>query len=164
MAPRLPGSAEGGHRHFSRGDAEAPSNLAWQRFFADAGLRQLIERALVNNRDLRIAIEHRAGACAVPHHAAPTACRRWAWASAAAASPTGEDQPIAEHLPGRPGRSAFELDLFGRVRNLSEAALAQYLATEEARKTTQISLISSVANAYLRCWPTKSCWRSPSRR
>jgi NodT family efflux transporter outer membrane factor (OMF) lipoprotein len=47
------------------------------------------------------------------------------------------------------GVSAFELDLFGRVRNLSQAALAQFLATEEARKTAQISLISSVANAYL---------------
>ena len=45
--------------------------------------------------------------------------------------------------------SAFELDLFGRVRNLSEASLAQFLATEEARKTTQISLIASVANAWL---------------
>jgi NodT family efflux transporter outer membrane factor (OMF) lipoprotein len=45
--------------------------------------------------------------------------------------------------------TAFELDLFGRVRNLSDAALAQYLATEEARKSAQISLISSVASVYL---------------
>jgi multidrug efflux system outer membrane protein len=45
--------------------------------------------------------------------------------------------------------SAYELDLFGRVHNLSEAAFAQYLATEEGRKAAQISLISAVANAYL---------------
>ena len=45
--------------------------------------------------------------------------------------------------------TAYELDFFGRVRSLSEAALAQFLATEEARKTVQISLVAAVANAYL---------------
>jgi NodT family efflux transporter outer membrane factor (OMF) lipoprotein len=45
--------------------------------------------------------------------------------------------------------SAFEIDLFGRVRNLSQAALSQFLATEEARKTVQISLLAQVANTYL---------------
>src|SRR5690606_24676269 len=63
-------------------------------------------------------------------------------------------------LPGRPaftssqyqvglGMAAFELDLFGRVRSLSEAALAQYLATEEAARSAQISLVAEVARAYL---------------
>jgi len=45
--------------------------------------------------------------------------------------------------------TSYELDFFGRVRNLSDAALAQYLSTEEARKTAQMSLIASVATAYL---------------
>src|SRR5207248_453836 len=44
--------------------------------------------------------------------------------------------------------TSYELDLFGRVRNLSQAALSQYLATEEARKATQISLIAGVATGY----------------
>jgi efflux transporter, outer membrane factor (OMF) lipoprotein, NodT family len=43
----------------------------------------------------------------------------------------------------------FELDLFGRVRNLSEAALQQYFAQEEARRSAQLSLIAAVANTYL---------------
>jgi NodT family efflux transporter outer membrane factor (OMF) lipoprotein len=47
------------------------------------------------------------------------------------------------------GVSAFELDLFGRVRNLSRAALEQYLATEEARRSIRISLIAEIASAYL---------------
>ena len=47
------------------------------------------------------------------------------------------------------GITAYELDFFGRVASLKEAALAQYLATEEGRKTTQISLIALVANTYL---------------
>lgn len=46
------------------------------------------------------------------------------------------------------GLSSFELDLFGRVRNLSEAALQQYFATEEAQRTTRISLIAEIASAY----------------
>ncbi|ODU72505.1 MAG: multidrug transporter, partial [Bordetella sp. SCN 68-11] len=47
------------------------------------------------------------------------------------------------------GVTAFELDLFGRVRSLSQAALAQYLASEETRRSTQISLVAQLANAYL---------------
>ena len=47
------------------------------------------------------------------------------------------------------GFSAFELDLFGRVRNLSKAALEQYFATEEAQRSTRISLIAEIATAWL---------------
>ena len=47
------------------------------------------------------------------------------------------------------GVSAYELDLFGRVRSLSQQALETYLSSEEARRSTQISLVASVANAYL---------------
>ena len=61
----------------------------------------------------------------------------------------GSNDSITSTYSAGFGVSAFELDLFGRVRNLSDAALAQFLATEEARKGTQISLIASVANSYL---------------
>ncbi len=47
------------------------------------------------------------------------------------------------------GFSAFELDLFGRVRNLNRAALEQYFATEEAQRSTRISLIAEIATAWL---------------
>ena len=47
------------------------------------------------------------------------------------------------------GMTAFELDFFGRVKNLSEAALAQFFATEEARRALQISLVGEVAKAWL---------------
>jgi multidrug efflux system outer membrane protein len=47
------------------------------------------------------------------------------------------------------GFSSYELDLFGRVRNLNEQALQQFFATEEARRSTQISLVAEVANVYL---------------
>ncbi|QOL51787.1 efflux transporter outer membrane subunit [Massilia litorea] len=128
---------------------EAPSNLEWQRFFADARLRQLIGLSLANNRDLRVAILNIEQARAqyritradrVPTVSAIVNGNR---------QTTGEDKPISSVYQAGFGVSAFELDLFGRVRNLSEAALAQFLATEEARKTTQISLIAQVANTYL---------------
>ena len=129
--------------------SEAPANLQWQRFFADARLRQLIELSLANNRDLRVAILNIEQARAqyritradrVPTVSAIVSGNR---------QTTGEDTPIQSVYQAGFGVSAFELDLFGRVRNLSQAALAQFLATEEARKTTQISLIAQVANTYL---------------
>lgn len=129
--------------------SEAPANLEWQRFFADARLRQLIELSLANNRDLRVAILNIEQARAQYRI---TRADRLPTVSAIVSGnrqTTGEDAPISSIYQGGFGVSNFELDLFGRVRNLSEAALAQYLATEEARKTTQISLIASVANTYL---------------
>jgi NodT family efflux transporter outer membrane factor (OMF) lipoprotein len=128
---------------------QAPASLEWQRFFPDARLRQLIELALVNNRDLRVAVLNIEQARAqyritradrVPSVSAVVSGSR---------QTTGEDKPIQSVYQAGFGVSAFELDLFGRVRNLSEAALAQFLATEEARKTAQISLIAQVANTYL---------------
>lgn len=63
-------------------------------------------------------------------------------------SQTGESTISSQYSAGL-GISSYELDLFGRVRSLSEEALQKYFATEEARRSTQISLVASVANAYL---------------
>ncbi len=64
------------------------------------------------------------------------------------ATPGGNGNVVSSYAVGLQV-SSYELDLFGRVRSLSQAALAQYLGTTEARKAVQISLISSLANAYL---------------
>jgi multidrug efflux system outer membrane protein len=128
---------------------EAPASIAWQRFFADARLQRLIELALANNRDLRVAIlnieQARAAYQIQRSEQFPTI---GAGLSGNRQSTRG-DAPLVSVYQAGLSVSAFELDLFGRVRNLSEAALAQFLATEEARKTTQISLIAQVANTYL---------------
>lgn len=128
---------------------EAPVNIAWQRFFADARLQRLIELALANNRDLRVSIlnvEQARAAYRIQRadrlptiNAAVTGNR----------VTTGEDQPINSTYQAGLAVTSFELDFFGRVRNLSQEALAQFLATEEARKTAQISLVSQVATTYL---------------
>ncbi|MFC3459140.1 MULTISPECIES: efflux transporter outer membrane subunit [Massilia] len=144
--PQLP--AEGGVT-LPTATTEAPASIAWQRFFADARLRQLIELSLANNRDLRVAVLNIEQARAQYRI---TRADRVPTVSAAVTGnrqSVGEDQPIQSAYQAGLSVSNFELDLFGRVRNLSEAALAQYFSTEEARKTAQISLIASVANSYL---------------
>ena len=128
--------------------AEAAANIAWQRFFADARLKQLIGLALANNRDLRVAILN------IEQARAQFQVRRADILPTVNAAVTGSRTPGANDTSSSIytagfGISQFELDLFGRVRSLSNAALAQFLATEEARKATHISLIASVANTYL---------------
>ena len=134
--------------------AVAASNLGWQEYFADARLRQLIELALANNKDLRVA------ALNVEAVRAQYAIARADRLPAIGATGAGTKARVAEDLStvGRSyiaesynvglGVTAFELDLFGRVKSLSNAALNQYFAQEQARDATQISLIASVAKAY----------------
>ncbi|RJG11743.1 efflux transporter outer membrane subunit [Massilia cavernae] len=126
----------------------AASSIAWQQFFADARLKQLIELALANNRDLRVAILN------IEQARAQFQVRRadqlpTVGLGASGSRATESDDSIRTTYSAGLAVSSFELDLFGRVRSLSDAALAQFLATEEARKATHISLVASVANAYL---------------
>ncbi|HEX8613245.1 MAG TPA: efflux transporter outer membrane subunit [Telluria sp.] len=127
---------------------EAASSIAWQRFFADTRLKQLIELALANNRDLRVAILNIEQARAQYQIRRADRLPSLNLSVAGNRSP-GPDDSITSLYTAGIGVSSFELDLFGRVRSLSDAGLAQYLATEEARKSTHISLVASVANAYL---------------
>jgi len=129
---------------------EAPANIAWQRFFTDPRLQQLISLALANNRDLRVSvlnIEQARAAYQIQRAAQlPTVS---AVANENRVTTGGKDNAVTTTYQAGFAMSAFEIDLFGRVRNLSQAALSQFLATEEARKTVQISLIAQVANTYL---------------
>jgi len=128
--------------------AAAAADVDWQAYFADPRLRRLVEIALANNRDLRIAVLN------IEQARATYQVKR------ADELPTVGAGVQATRQPGSNGSlvntysvglqvTSYELDFFGRVRNLSQAALAQYLATDESRKTVQIALIASVANGYL---------------
>jgi len=128
---------------------QAPVTVPWQQYFADARLRQLIDLALVNNRDLRIAIANIEQARAQYRITRADRLPTVGLGISGNRQTVGEDQPIESVYQSGLQVTAFELDLFGRVKSLSDAALSQYLATEEARKATHISLISSVANAWL---------------
>lgn len=131
------------------------SQIAWQDFFLSPQLQYVIRTALDNNRDLRIAALNIEAARAayrvqradlVPSLNAAAAGNRQGIPEEA--SLTGSNT-ITSQYSANIGTTAFELDLFGRLRSLNQRALEQYFATEEARAATQISLIAETANAYL---------------
>ncbi len=125
----------------------AAADLEWQRFFADARLARLIEVALANNRDLRVAVLN------IEQARALYDIRRADQLPSVNAGLSAQRQAAAGGVGNVYSAgiltTSFELDFFGRIKSLSEVALAQYLATEEARKTVQIALVASVANAYV---------------
>jgi outer membrane protein, multidrug efflux system len=121
----------------------APAAQPWQAYFTDARLNQLIATALANNRDLRVSVLN------------IELARAQVGLTRAGEFPTVNAQATHTRETGLQtintvglAVAGYELDLWGRVRSLTDAALAQLSATGEARKAAQISLIASVANAY----------------
>ena len=128
--------------------ATAAADIGWRDFFTDPRLEAVIERALANNRDLRVAVLNIEKARA--QYGIQRADRVPSLgANAALARTGGSDRPVTEVYTADLAITEFELDLFGRVRNLSESALQRYFAQEEARRSAQLALIAAVANAYL---------------
>jgi outer membrane protein, multidrug efflux system len=131
------------------------AELAWTDFFVDARLRSAIDAALANNRDLRVAalqIEQaravhriqRAERFPTVEVSAATIAQR----TLASLSPGGRAATTSDYEAGI-GFSRYEIDFFGRVRNLNEQALQAFLATAEARRSVHLSLVAEVANVYL---------------
>ncbi|MCQ9617460.1 AdeC/AdeK/OprM family multidrug efflux complex outer membrane factor [Paenalcaligenes niemegkensis] len=131
------------------------ADIAWHEFILDENLRTIVSMALENNRDLRVA------ALNIDRARAQYRIQRADSFPSIGISGSGTSQRLPADLNASGeagitrqynagiGVSAYELDLFGRVRSLNEDALQRYLATEESRKTVQISLVAEVANAYL---------------
>ncbi|MHB0818032.1 efflux transporter outer membrane subunit [Stutzerimonas stutzeri] len=136
-------------------DGATAEALDWQTFIVDLELRQVVEAALGNNRNLRQALLD------IEAARAQYRVQRADRLPSINANASGNRQrlPSDQSLSGRSevastyqvglGLTEYELDLFGRVRNLSESALESYLATAEATRATQISLIAEVIQAYL---------------
>jgi multidrug efflux system outer membrane protein len=120
----------------------------WQDFVADARLRELIGLALANNRDLRVATLN------MEQVRAQYQIRRADQFPTLNLGASGSRQPTASGGTGSSYSvgltlSSWEIDFFGRVASLKEAALAQYLASEEARRAAQTSLVAAVASSWL---------------
>ncbi|XHR28967.1 MAG: efflux transporter outer membrane subunit [Chthoniobacteraceae bacterium] len=131
------------------------SKLKWQDFFTDKNLKEIIGTALANNRDLRIAAlnvrESRANyqlqrAELLPVINATAGVGRYGYSSQN--SSTGSRYTYSAYNSGL-NLASWELDFFGRLRSLKGKALETYLASEEGRRSTQVTLIASIANAYL---------------
>ena len=135
--------------------SSAAADISWQDFFADAKLRDAIGTALANNRDLRVAVlnieQARAQYRIQDAQRLPTINAAGGASinrNPADLSPTGEAS-ISRQYSATVGLSAYELDLFGRIKSLSDQALEQYLGTAETRRATQISLVAEVATTWL---------------
>jgi len=136
-------------------DARTAADIAWRDYFTDPQLRTVIEQALEHNRDLRVAVlrvlEARAAFQIRRADQFPTLD-----ANAGAfrvdipesLSPTGSSRIASSYYVGA-SVAAWELDFWGRVRNLKGAALEQFLATDAGRRAVTVSLVAQVANGYL---------------
>lgn len=139
----------------SQAPAQA-ADLGWRTMFGDPRLQRLIELALDNNRDLRMAalsaeatqaqygIQRAARLPAIDANATFTRQRTAANADVDPAITAATQKQFGVGV----GLSAFEIDLFGRVRSLSDAALARYLASEQGHRAARIALVGAVADAY----------------
>ena len=128
----------------------SPADVPWQDFVGDQRLRQLVAMALDENRDLRVAT------LAIEQARAQYQIRR------ADRTPTLNAAASATRQPAADGSgdsttlysvglavASWEIDFFGRVASLQEAALDQYLATQEGRNAAQTSLVAAVASTWL---------------
>ena len=133
----------------------ALADIPWRDFYVDVKLQKIIELALANNRDLRVAaltIEKVRAAYRIQRaDLLPTVnvtgleVRQQIYAK----TENFDDAVKIHYYTVNVGFSSYELDFFGRVRSLKARALEQYLATEQARRSMQISLVAEIAGAYL---------------
>lgn len=131
------------------------SVLGWRAMFGDPRLQRLIDLSLVNNRDLRLAslnVEAARALANVQRAARLPAVGLEGTRTRERALTTDANGQASREVSQQTGvnvaLSAFELDLFGRVRALSDAAFARYLASEQGRDAAQIALVGAVAEAY----------------
>ncbi|MFV0435976.1 MAG: efflux transporter outer membrane subunit [Desulfopila sp.] len=127
------------------------AGLGWRDVFVDPYLQRLIAKAVVNNRDLRIAAlnveEYQAQYRIQRANQLPTVAADGT--ASKTRTLTGIEHTNVKNYTVNVGTTAFELDLFGRLQSLKDAALEQYMAMEETQRSATIALVSEVARAYL---------------
>ena len=129
-------------------------DLGWQEYFADPQLKQLIALALENNRDLRVAalnveaVEKQYRIQRADLFPGINASGSMNKSRTAADFRGANSAAVSKQYSVGLGVTSYELDLWGKIRNLSDAALNEYFSTREARDAAQISLIATVAKAY----------------
>ena len=133
------------------GKSAAAAEIAWRDFFAEPRLKMLIELALENNRDLRVAMlnveqtraQYRIERAALyPNLNAGGSFNRQHSEAAMAG------QRTTDQYSATVSSTSYELDLFGRVRSLSRQALERYFATEDGRRNAQLTLVAQVGSQY----------------
>lgn len=151
--PIPPETAEARPAAETEGEPLAPTaaDIGWRDFFRDEKLATIVAQALENNRDLRVAVLNVERARALYRiQRADQLPSIDATGTLTRSGGSGRSNlSLREYYQADIGITNFELDLFGRVHNLSQAALRRYFAQEEARRSAQLTLVAEVANAYL---------------
>ena len=139
-------------------EARSGAEIGWRDVFMDPRLQALIQIGLDNNRDLRIAVARvdqaraqygvQRGALFPQIGAGIQGTRQRTPSDLAMFGPDGG--VLSSQTQASIALTSFEIDLFGRLRNLNEAAWQNYLASEENARTVQLSVVSEIANAYFR--------------
>lgn len=158
VAP-VPATSPTGPAYPAVAPADLPAPLiGWRDLFTDPKLKAVIDQALANNRDLRIAVANIQAARAqyqvqrsalLPTITAQGAESYTRTPAAIEGIPGEKGSFDLRYYSAEVGFSAWEIDLFGRIRSLTRAQQEQYFATEEARREAQITLIAEVAGDYL---------------
>lgn len=135
---------------FTQSSAQGENTaIAWRDYFTDPRLQQLIDVALVNNRDMRIATLNLEQARAQFQIQGSGLFPNLGGVASGNRGPNQVTGDLSNTFTAGIAVSAWELDFFGRISSLKEAALAQYLASDEGRKAYELSLVSSVAQGWL---------------
>jgi len=127
-------------------NASAAATLSWTNYFVDERLKQLIALALTNNCDYQVAmlnVEQSQAQYRITRSASfPTVDATGTYRKSHA------DGVTSDQWSASLGSTAYEVDLFGRVRSLNRQALEQYFATAEAKRSAQVLLVAQVATEY----------------
>jgi len=167
--PKAPVAATWTDQSQSSANKTTAVNRGWRDFFPDRNMQRLIEIALANNRDLRIAAlnvqatqaQYRIQRSDLFPTVAATALEQLQKYPAGVSASTGgsgtANVGTGTNSSGRTirfyeagvGFTSYEIDLFGKIRSLNHEAFEKYLSSEETRRSTQLSLVAQVVSAYL---------------
>ena len=158
----VPPSWPVGNAYLAQSEASLPS-ITYAQVFTDPRLQAIIKQALVNNRDLRVAaaniVAQRAQYRIQRADLLPTVDASATYTRSGTGAGSTTDTGTGTSVTGRStaenvfsadiGTTAFEIDLFGRVRSLTSAALNRYFETEAAARATRLTLVAEIANGWL---------------
>ena len=152
-----------------KADTASMADTGWRQFFPDPVLQRLIELALANNRDLRVAVLNvqaaqaqyriqRADLFPTVEASGVEEIERYPAGVIGSSSTSGSSGGGSTPVPGGQtirfyevgiGFTSYEIDLFGKIRSLKHEALEKYFQTAETQRSSQLTLVAEVASAYL---------------
>jgi multidrug efflux system outer membrane protein len=146
--PAIPGSWPQGDAYLRQSEAPLPA-VTYRDIFQDVRLQRLIEQALTNNRDLMVAASNIAAAREQVRIQRAQQLPQIDATARASADSGGDGENVSTRYELGVGINGFEIDLFGRLRSLTDAQRNRYFATEAAARATRLALVSDIATAWL---------------